>query len=54
MDTRKALGGMMYELAEYSEPMAQMFRGFQLASVDWDGKDPIRQVGPAAHPQAKT
>jgi Glyoxalase/Bleomycin resistance protein/Dioxygenase superfamily len=53
MDTRKALGGMMYELAEYSEPMAQMFRSYQLASVDWDGTDPIRQAGPPPHPQAK-
>jgi hypothetical protein len=54
MDTRKALGGMMYELAEYSEPMAQMFRSYQLASIDWDGKDPIRHVGLAAHPPSNT
>ncbi len=53
-DTRKALGGMMYELAEYSDQMAQMFRSYQLASVDWDGKDPIRYVGPAAHHSSNT
>ena len=51
LDTRDTIGAML-EIAEYRDLIANLYRQIQAASVNWDGKDPIRHIG--VGPQANT
>ena len=44
LDTRGALPGFV-ELIPTNPVMEQVFTSFYRASVDWDGRDPVRPFG---------
>ena len=43
MDCYDALGSMI-ELIDFPPNVKELFEGLQSATVDWDGKDPVRQT----------
>lgn len=46
-DTRKHFG-VMLELCEHSEEVVELFSGIKENCVNWDGRDPVRQLASLA------